>query len=746
MTERRSQADGPKGSGVADRRMAEVRAAVATTTNGSTGTALNSIDIDVGGTFTDFVLTLDGVRTIAKAPTTPYDLSVCFMNAIAEGAAEAGLTLEELLPRIEVVRYSTTVAMNRLIERRGPRVGLITTEGHEDAVLIGRGAQWTDGTRLAERRNLAAQHKPEPLVPRRMIVGVKERVDSTGTVLRPLDEDDVRRKLRILMERGARAIVVSLLWSFMNPEHEQRVREIIREEYKAFHIGYLPVVLSSQVVAKLGEYERTMTAVLDAYLQRAMQTELSATWDKLREAGYRGSFLMIHNSGGSGEVFKTTASRTYNGGPLSGLMGSYHLAQSLGYHNVVAGDMGGTSFDIGLVVGDSVRNYEFRPVIDRWMVSITMLQTLSIGAGGGSIAWINPIGNQLGVGPRSAGSMPGPVCYDQGGTEPTVTDADVVLGYINPDTYYGGRMPLNRAKSERAIRERIADPLGVSVDEAAALIRRLVDANMSSAIKREIHLRGYHPEDFILFAFGGAGPTHVSGYLGDLARAVVFPSAPVFCALGSSIMDIVHVYETSKRMIFLESLTQQWTTDYETFNATVRQLMDQARQDLLAEGLPADRATFSLELDMLYGGQVNVKRMASPLLFLEKPQDVQAVYDAFEKEFSEAFSPLVVNRPGGVYLDNFVLKATVPTERVVLPKQRLERADPSAARTGKRPAFWPERHDFVDTPIYSFTGLKPGNRIEGPAVIEAELTTIVLPPGQAFSIEEHGLGIMEDAR
>ena len=707
------------------------------------GNRLNSIDIDVGGTFTDFVLTLDGERTIAKAPTTPYDLSVCFMNAIEEGSAVAGLTLEELLPRIDVVRYSTTVAMNRLIERRGPRVGLITTEGHEDAVLIGRGAQWTDGTRLAERRNLAVQHKPEPLVPRRLIVGVKERIDSTGTVMRPLDEDDVRRKLRVLMERGARAIVVSLLWSFMNPDHERRVREIIREEYKAFHIGYLPVVLSSQVVAKLGEYERTMTAVLDAYLQRAMQTELSSTWDKLRESGYRGSFLMIHNSGGSGEVFKTTASRTYNGGPVSGLMGSYHLAQSLGYHNVVAGDMGGTSFDIGLVVGNSVRNYEFRPIIDRWMVSITMLQTLSIGAGGGSIAWINPIGNQLNVGPRSAGSMPGPVCYDQGGTEPTVTDADVVLGYINPDTYYGGRMPLNRAKAERAIRERIAEPLGVPVEEAAALIRRIVDQNMASAIKREIHLRGYHPEDFILFAFGGAGPTHVSGYLGDLAKAIVFPSAPVFCALGSSIMDIVHVYETSKRMIFLESLTQKWTEDYETFNATVRQLMDQARQDLLAEGLPADDATFSLELDMLYGGQVNVKRMASPVLFLESEKDVVAVYEDFEKEFSEAFSPLVVNKPGGVYLDNFVLKVTVPTPKPVLPESALQGEDAKAAITGSRRAYWPETREWVETSLYDADSLQPGNVIDGPAVVEAPLTTIVVPPGMRYSIDRYGLGVLE---
>jgi N-methylhydantoinase A/oxoprolinase/acetone carboxylase beta subunit len=671
---------------------------------------------------------------------------VCFMNVIEEVALEAGLDLEALLPRLDVVRYSTTVAMNRLIERRGPRVGLIATEGHEDAVLIGRGAQWTDGTRLAERRNLALQRKPAPLIPRTMIVGVKERIDSTGQVLRPLDEDDVRRKLRVLMDRGARSIVVSLLWSFANPAHEQRVKEIVREEYKEYHIGYLPVVLSSQVVPKLGEYERTMTAVLDAYLQRSMQLELSAMWDRLRELGYRGSFLMIHNSGGSGEVFKTTASRTYNGGPVSGLMGSYHLATSLGYRNVVAGDMGGTSFDIGLVVDQSVRNYEFRPIIDRWMVGITMLQTLSIGAGGGSIAWINhDLGGQLNVGPRSAGSDPGPACYDHGGREPTVTDADVVLGYINPDTYYGGRMPLNRAKAERAIGERIARPLGVGVEEAAGLIRRIVDQNMNSAIRREIHLRGYHPEDFILFAFGGAGPTHVSGFLGDLAGAVIFQTAPVFCALGSSIMDVVHVYETSRRMIIMAPISQELTTEYATFNAVVDQLIGQAEIDLKAEGLPVDGAEFSLELDMLYGGQVNVKRTACPVLHLRGPEDVRALYEAFEREFSEAFSPLVVNKPGGVYLDNFVLKVSIPTPKPAPPELPLQGADASAALTRKRQAWWPDQ-GWTDTSIYDADALRPGHRLEGPAIVEAPLTTVVIPPRMRYTIDRHGLGLLEASR
>lgn len=414
--------------------------------------AMQSIDIDVGGTFTDIVLTMNGEITIAKCPTTPHDLSIGFQDAIEAVAEKIDSNIETLLPKIDVVRYSTTVALNRLIERKGPRIGLITTEGFEDMVLIGRGAQWVDGRRVSEVRNIPSQRKPVPLITRDMTVGVRERVDSTGKIVRPLDEEDVRIKLRRLMDKGARAIVISLMWSFQNPMHEKRVRDIIREEYKEYQLGFVPVVMSSAVVPKIGEYERTMTSILDAYLQRDMQAEISAIWDKIRDHGYRGAFLMIHNSGGCGEIFKTSASRTFNGGPVAGLIGSAHFAKQLGYKNVIAGDVGGTSFDVALVVESSVRNYDFKPVIDTWMVNMTMMQTLSIGAGGGSIAAVDPVTKRLTVGPKSAGSMPGPVCYNQGGTEPTVTDADVVLGYINPDTYFGGQMQLSRRKAERAIK------------------------------------------------------------------------------------------------------------------------------------------------------------------------------------------------------------------------------------------------------------------------------------------------------
>ena len=704
---------------------------------------MRSIDIDVGGTFTDMVLTFDDQRVIAKSPTTPYDLSVCFLNVLEDGASQLGNDVETLLPDIEIMRYSTTVAMNRLIERRGPRLGFITTEGHEDAILIGRGAQWCDGLRISERRNLALQHKPKPLIERSMIVGVKERIDSAGRVLRALDEEDVRKKLRTLMDNGARAIAVSLLWSFANPVHEKRVKAIIRQEYKGYHIGYLPVVLSHEVVGKVGEYERSMTAILDAYLQKSIKLELESTWDKLRDRGYNGTLLLTHNSGGSAEMFKTTASRTYNGGPISGLMGSYHLGKALGYKNVIASDVGGTSFDLGLVVDEGVRSYEFRPVIDRWMVGISMLQTTTIGAGGGSIAYYNELLNRLEVGPRSAGAMPGPACYNLGGKEPTVTDADVVLGYISPDAYYSGRMPLSVKKATTAIKEKIARPLGVTLDEAAGMIRKVVEENMASSIRREVHLRGYHPEDFAIFAFGGGGPTHVAGYRSDIPLAVIFPQAPVFCALGSSVMDIMHVYELSKRMVFMQAHTEKFVIDKELFNDSVEKLIEQAQIDLRAEDLDVDSAVFELELDMLYGGQVHVKRVTSAHLTIRSDQDVQDIYNAFEKEFSETFSPHVVNKAGGVYLDAMVLKAIVPTEKLTLEQQALSDDDASIAKKGTRSAYWPELNIRVDTDVYQFEKLMPGNRVEGPSLIEAEFTTIVVPPGQIFHIDSRGLGLLE---
>jgi N-methylhydantoinase A/acetophenone carboxylase len=706
---------------------------------------MNTIDIDVGGTFTDMVLNYNGETILKKTPTTPHDLSACFLNVIEEGGKELEMGPEELLPEVGLVRYSTTVAMNRLIERKGPRLGLITTEGHEDSILIGKGAQWVDGTRVSERRNLAPQKKPEPLISRELIVGVKERVDSFGQIVRPLDEENVRQQVRHLVDQGVRGFVVSLLWSPANPAHEQRIKKIIRDEYKEYTLGYMPVVLASDVIGRSGEYQRSMTAILDAYLFRAMQMELAAMWDRLRDYQYKGPFMMVHNSGGMAEVFKTDAVRTYSAGPVAALIGSHRLAEKLGHNNVIACDVGGTSFDIGLVVGQSVRNYDFRPILDRWMVGISMLQTMSIGAGGGSIASVNKLlGNRVEVGPQSAGSYPGPVCYDQGGEEPTVTDADLVLGYLDEDYYFGGEMLLNKERAEEVIKEKIADPLGVSVAEAALLIRKIVDENMGTAIRKEIHLRGYDPKDFVLFAIGGGGPTHVAGYMGDIPTAVVFPYSPVFSAHGSSVMDVMHIYENSRRYILMEPATRNFSTNYDDFNSVVDSLIERAKKELAGEGMPVEEAVFRLELDMLYGGQVHRKRSSSPVLQVNSEADMKAIYDDFEQEFSAAFSPLVCHPDGGVYVESFVLTASIPSEVPEIPEYPLSGPDASQALRTKRQCYW-GNSGFEESAVYDFSKLEAGNEINGPAVLETEYTTLVVPPDFVCRIDEHLFARIERA-
>jgi N-methylhydantoinase A/acetophenone carboxylase len=488
-----------------------------------------------------------------------------------------------------------------------------------------------------------------------------------------------------------------------------------------------------------------MTAILDAYLFRSMQMELAAMWDRLRDYQYKGPLMMVHNSGGMAEVFKTDAVRTYSAGPVAALIGSHKLAQGLGYKNVIACDVGGTSFDIGLVVGQSVRNYDFRPILDRWMVGISMLQTMSIGAGGGSIASVNKLlSNRVEVGPQSAGSFPGPVCYDQGGEEPTVTDADLVLGYLDEDYYFGGEMLLNKDRAEEVIKEKIADPLCVSVAEAALLIRKIVDENMGTAIRKEIHLRGYDPKDFVLFAIGGGGPTHVAGYMGDIPTAVVFPYSPVFSAHGSSVMDVMHIYENSRRYVLMEPGTRNFSTNYDDFNSVVDSLIERAKKELAGEGMPVDDAVFRLELDMLYGGQVHRKRSSSPVLHVNSEADMKAVYDDFEQEFSEAFSPLVCHPDGGVYVESFVLTASIPAQVPEIPEYPLSGPDASEALRTKRQCYW-GNSGFEESNVYDFSKLKAGNEISGPAILETEYTTLVVPPDFVCRIDEHLFAHIERA-
>lgn len=707
-----------------------------------------SIDIDIGGTFTDSYVTYDGRRTWCKTRTTTYDLSVGMNEAIAEAASRLGLDVASLLADTEIIRYSTTLAMNRLIERKGPKLGLLITEGFEDTTLIGRGTQWADGLPVKYQKNIARIERPEPLIPKELIVGVKERVDCFGNILRPLNEEDLLRKIQHLVDLGVRGFVVSFLWSFLNPVHEERIKEIIEQEYHPAYLGAMPVFLSTEIAPRIYEYPRTMMTVLNAYLHQSMYEELSGISDELRGRRYMRPMMMIHNTGGMASVLRTSAVNTYNGGPVAGLMASSYIGRLYGYGNVVTADMGGTSFDIGMVAEGSPRFYQFMPVIDRWLVDATIIDTLSIGAGGGSIARVNElIANRVEVGPESAGSMPGPAAYNQGGTEPTVTDADVVLGYINPDYFHGGAIKLDNGRAERAIRDRIATPLGISLEEAAFMIKRIVDGNMGQAIWRETVLKGFDPREFILFAFGGAGPTHCCGYAraAEMDKVVIFPFAPVFCAFGSSTMDIVHMYERSRHLHVLHPTTHEnmKPEDYKIFDETVATLQELARRDFVGEGYDESQVEYTLELDMKFGGQLNVKRATCPVLRVENEKDVIRIRQAFEEEYAQAYSSLGLNPEAGIEIHNFVLRGRVAQPKPELPRYELVGPDPSVGQVGTRRAYWGPEVGWMDTPVFRQDLLQCGNAITGPAIIEAEDTTIVIEPEWNFSLGEYMDGIME---
>ena len=704
-----------------------------------------SIDIDIGGTFTDCFAVLDGRQVWCKSRTTTYGLSVGMNEAIAAAADRLGVDLDTLLAQTDIIRYSTTLAMNRLIERKGPRLGLLMTEGTEDTTLIGRGTQWADGLPVKYQRNLARIERPLPLIPKEWIVGVKERTDSRGIVVRPLHEDDLRSKIQYLVDEGVRGFVVSLLWSFLNPRHELRIREIIESEYPATYLGAMPVFISSQIAPRIFEYPRTMMAVLNAYLHQSMYEELSGIGDDLRQRGYRRPMMMIHNTGGMASVLRTSAVNTYNGGPVAGLIGSAYLGSRYGHRNVVTTDMGGTSFDIGMVAEGSPRFYQFMPVIDRWMVDATIMDTHTIGAGGGSIARVNRlVANRVEVGPDSAGALPGPAAYSLGGTEPTVTDADVVLGYINPDYFHGGAIKLDRHRAEQAIRRHIAEPLNVSVEAAASMIRRIVDGNMGQAIWRETVLKGFDPHEFIMFALGGAGPTHCCGYAraAEIGRIVLFPWSATFCAFGSSSMDIVHLYERSRRIYLLEPVTHAYTMDYSAFNDTVDVLMASARRDFAGEGFDEASVTYRLELDMKFGGQLNVKRAVSPVMRVSCQADFEAVREAFEREYAETYSPLGLNPDAGIEIQNFALRGTVTQTKPELHVEELVGEDPTGAQTGSRQAYWPDL-GWHPTPVYREDLLRSGNVIAGPSIVEAEDTTIVIELGWTFTVGRYGEGLLE---
>ena len=699
-----------------------------------------SVSIDVGGTFTDCYLSLNGRASWGKAATTPDDFSRGFLNALAEASRGLNIEVTELLAGASLFRYSTTIALNALLQRAGPRLGLITTRGHEDMLFIGNGRAWGDGLPINEQRRVAQAQMPESLIPRDMVVGIGERIDSFGQVVRPLVEEEVLNGLQYLVDRGVQGIIVSLMWSSANAEHEQAVKRIISEEYPEVYLGNIPVLLSSEVVPKWREYTRTTTTVLNGYLHNELTNQLMGIGDRLRDLGYKKPLQMVQNTGGAAKLSRTRVVDTYQSGPVAGLMGSGARARSLGLENVICTDMGGTSFDLGVLVGGSPKFYSVRPVIDRWAVDLPLLEVKSIGTGGGSIAWLNEtFGNRLEIGPASAGSMPGPACYGLGGSHATVTDADVVLGYINPDNFLGGRMELDAEEAHDVIRRSIAEPLGISHEQAALSIKRIADEKMGVEIFKEVVLKGLDPRDFALFAYGGAGPTHCCGYAQALgiSRIFLFPESSVFCAYGASTLDVAHIYERARPLILFEPVDGSYLQDFAAFNEVVDELEGDLRRDMLAEGIDLDKMQLSLELELRYGSSPVTQRIQCNSLRLKDQKDVEALYQSFRSHL-KALSFGVDLPEAPVRIETFALQGSIPSgqEEVAHRVQVNERGrgEKRLSPASEREVLWDSSLARMKTPVFIIEEFSEGDMIAGPAICEARDTTYVIPPGWELSV------------
>ena len=701
---------------------------------------MKRISVDIGGTFTDCFFAWDGDYIQAKALTTHHNLSQGFNEALDQACAKLGLQRHDVLTQIDSVRYATTLGTNALIERKGPQVGAIVTAGFEATIPLSRGRGYGEGLDELARNDLSSGTRPDPLVPQTLIRPVRERVDYAGRVLLALDERDVRLQLRELVDAGAQALVVCLTNAVENPGHELRVQEIFLEEYPAHQLGAIPMLLSHQLSGRKGEYVRATSTIVDAFLHATMYHALSELEQNLRDHGYTQPMLVNHNSGGMAQLNSTDALQTIHSGPVSGISASEHLASQAGLGNVVATDMGGTSFDIGLVPADGVRHYDFMPVIDRWLVSVPMVHLVTLGAGGGSIASYNRLHQSIQVGPRSAGSDPGPACYDRGGMRPTTTDADLLLGYLDPARYADGRIPLNRKRAEFAIEEEFGDHLDLEPVEIAKRIKAEVDEQMANGMAKELRIRGYLPEEFTMLAYGGNGPLHACGIAGHLGIGKVLapPYSSVFSALGAGNTPQLHIHERTVPVVLFDASTRALFTDFGRFNGIVAELEAKGRDDLLRQGLPGDKVQHRLELDMRYGNQLVTMAVTADRTRLESVRDVVALMHMFADDYGRRFGEGSQSPEAGIRITTIRVASYVEGATVEFDASLPEGEPVPAQPVGSRRCHFTGIAGGVDTPVYDETALQPGLVVPGPAVVTSPTTTYLVEPGWRLETGAHG--------
>ncbi len=675
------------------------------------------LGIDVGGTFTDLVLVDEAGGRIhwAKTFSTPRDPAQAVMSGIRKVLAAAQAPADALT----TIVHGTTIGTNALIERKGARVGLITTDGFRDVLDIGR-IERPDGGLYDMSVDL-----PQPLVRRRLRLEVRERIGADGSVVTPLDEDGVRSAARFLRDEGVEAIAVCYLFSFLNPAHERRTRELCREIYPDAFVS-----ISSEIAPEFREFERSSTTVLNAYLQPIVQRYLDSLSARLREAYDGVDLRLMQASGGMMplDVARTHAIRIVNSGPAGGAVANSMMGRLAGHLHVIGVDMGGTSFDIGLVEHGRPRVCS-DGMLEGYPVKIPMVDVDGIGAGGGSIAWIDP-GGALNVGPQSAGAEPGPACYGRGGEHPTVTDANVVLGRINPDYFLGGEIRLDPGRAVRAIEQRVARPLKIPVEDAAWGILRIVTANMVKGISVRVIERGNDVREFAMLAFGGAGPLHAVEIADQLGmKRVIVPTFPsTLSALGAVASDTRHDFVRTL------ALSERDVTPG-ILSEALDELEAQGRARLAAEREPPDRLELHGSADMRYQGQ----SYEIPVPVTERrpltAADVAATIARFHELHRQIYEFSAVDEL--VEFINVRMVAVGRTRPLALPRRPRGAPDPDVARKATRPV-WFAGAGTVPCPVFDRARLAPGHAFAGPSIVEEPASSTVITPRARAEVDEYG--------
>lgn len=689
------------------------------------------VGIDVGGTFTDAVAADENGRVVGgKAPSTPENYAVGVQDAISDLARQFGVPPADLLASTEYISHGTTSSLNALVTGNLDPVGFITTKGHGDSIFIMNVEGRYLGLSPHEMQDSLHTAKPAPLVTKGQVFEVTERIDHSGKVIVPLNEDEVRRAVEQLVEQGVSAIAVSLLWSFRNDAHEQRVRELIHEVATDMFVS-----LSSEISPRIREFSRNATTIMNTQLGPPLQRYLRPLERDLREQGLRGPLLIMQSSGGtiSAEEAPRSAVTTVGSVLTGGVIGSARLAQQIGHRNVIATDAGGTTFLVGMVVdGEPVRSPT--SVINRHPINVPTVKVEAIGSGGGAIAWVSDDGN-LRVGPKSAAAVPGPAAYGAGGTEPTVTDANIVLGIINPDYFLGGRTQLRKDLAEKALLEKVGEPLGLTAEEAAAAIFEVQNSQTADLARKVVVESGHDPREFAVYGFGGSGPIHAFAVASELgASELVIPlggAASGFSAYGLAASDVVVTAELSDPAPF--------PVPAERVDENFRTLEDQIRGALERQGVNYASIDIVREFDARYASQMVEVTAPAPEGAITDDA-IPMMVKAFERRYAELFGENAGYSGASLQLITYRVRGIgrLPF-RPRLPDHDVSvEHDASAAIKERRRVLLDVVRGFQQTAVYDYAMLQTGHVIPGPAVIEVPTTTVAIPAEREAQIDRLG--------